>query len=157
MNKRAMQCVEGAALQAATKTIYTAAVVSHSLKCVGSAIEEIVQTAAGSSDLTLVHWLILVHLSRAHRSKQGDLHSETGITTGYLTRLLDDLYAKEMIRRRRSTVDRRQILLSLTDHGKDAALSLLASIDRHRLLNALDQLKSSLDSFMSISAREDPQ
>jgi hypothetical protein len=36
-------------------------------------------------------------------------------------------------------------------------LSLLASIDRHRLLNALDQLKSSLDSFMSISAREDPQ
>ena len=62
-----------------------------------------------------------------------------------------------MIRRRRSTVDRRQILLSLTDHGKDAALSLLASIDQHRLLNALDQLKSSLDSFMSISVPEDPQ
>jgi DNA-binding MarR family transcriptional regulator len=149
--------VDAAARQAATKTIYTAAVVSHRLKYVGSAIEEIVQTAAGSSDLTLAHWLILVHLSHAHRCKQSDLYSETGITTGYLTRLVDELYAKEMIRRRRSTVDRRQIVLSLTDQGKDAALSLLASIDQHRLLNALDKLKSSLDSFMSISVPEDPQ
>jgi DNA-binding MarR family transcriptional regulator len=62
-----------------------------------------------------------------------------------------------LIRRRRSTVDRRQIVLSLTDQGKDAALSLLASIDQHRLLNALDKLKSSLDSFTSISVPEDPQ
>jgi hypothetical protein len=36
-------------------------------------------------------------------------------------------------------------------------LSLLASIDQHRLLNALDTLKSSLDSFMSISVPEVPQ
>lgn len=115
------------------------------------------QTAAGSSDLTLVHWLILVHLSRARTCKQSDIHSETGIATGYLTRLLDELHAKEMIRRRRSTVDRRQILLSLTDQGKNAAFSLLASIDQHRLLDALDELKSSLDSFMSISVPEEPR
>jgi DNA-binding MarR family transcriptional regulator len=122
--------------------------VSRSLKNVVSVIENWVQTASGGSDLTLAHWLILVHLSRAQTCQQCDLHSETGITAGYLTRLIDELDAKRMVRRRRSTKDRRQILLRLTDHGKDATLSLLAAIDQRRLLNALDKLKLSLDRFM---------
>jgi hypothetical protein len=60
------------------------------------------------------------------------------------------VYMIGMIRRRRSTEDRRQILLNLTDQGQDAALSLLASIDHRRLLDAVGGLKSSLDRFMSI-------
>lgn len=147
--------VGGAAIQVATETMHKVAEVNRSLKCVDSALERIVQTASGNSDLTLAQWLILVHLSRARTCKQCDLHSDTGITTGYLTRLIDELDAKGMVRRRRSTEDRRQILLSLTDRGKDATLWLLAAIDQHQLLNALDKLKSSLDRFMAVCAPRD--
>jgi DNA-binding MarR family transcriptional regulator len=144
--------VDGIAIEGSTETMHKVAEVSRSLKSVVSVIETLVQTTSGGGDLTLTHCLILVNLSRSHTCKQSDLHTETGITPGYLTRLIDTLVAKSMVRRRRSTRDRRQILLSLTDHGKDVTLSLLAAIDQHRLLGALDNLKSSLDRFMAVSA-----
>ena len=140
--------------QTASETMHKVAAVGYSLKRVTSAIETLVQTAAGGGDLTVAHWLILVHLSQERTCKQGDLGSETGITSGYLTRLLDELEAKSMVRRRRSMEDRRQILLCLTDRGRDRALSLLTAIEGYRLLSALDKLQSSLDRFLSISARE---
>jgi DNA-binding MarR family transcriptional regulator len=145
--------VDGAAMQAATETMRRVAEVNRSLKSVASVIETLVQTASGGNDLTLVHCLILVNLSQAHTCKQRDLQSVTGITAGYLTRLIDQLDAKRMVRRRRSTEDRRQILLSLTDRGKIATLSLLAAIDQHPPLNALDRLRSSLDRFMATSPK----
>jgi DNA-binding MarR family transcriptional regulator len=144
--------VDGAVIKAATETMRKVAEVSRSLKSVVSLMETLVQTASGDSGLTLAHCLILVNLSRAHTCKQSDLHSETRITAGYITRLIDELVAKRMVHRRRSTKDRRQILLSLTDHGKDATLSLLAAIDRRPPLNALDKMKSSLDRFMAVCA-----
>ena len=124
--------------------------ISRSLKGVGAAIENMVLAAAGRSDLRLAHWLIVVYLTRGETHKQGELNPETGMTAGYLTRLLDELDAKGMISRRRSTEDRRQILLSLTDAGRNAAMGLLAAIDQRQLPHALDGLKSSLDSFLSI-------
>ena len=143
--------------QTAAETMHKIAAVSRSLKSTGSAIEKIVQTAAGGGDLTLAHWLILVHLSRTRTCKQGELNAETAITTGYLTRLLDELEAKSMICRRRSTEDRRQILLSLTDRGRDAALALLAAIARYEVLSALDELQSSLDRFLSTFPAQPPR
>jgi DNA-binding MarR family transcriptional regulator len=146
------QALDDAHSQTAWEVIHTVATVSRGLKCADSAIKRIVQTASSSSDLTLAQWLILVQLLRAQTCKQNDLHSETGIASGYLTRLLDELDAKGMVYRRRSAGDRRQILLSLTDRGGDAARSLLASIGQHRLFAALCELESSLDSFLSICA-----
>ncbi len=154
LSRSPVRQIDDATLHAAAKTILTAGIVRRSLQYLDSAIEGIVQAAGGSRDLTLPQWLILVHLSRTHESRQGEIYPETGITTGYLTRLLDGLDAKRMIRRHRSAKDRRQMLLSLTDQGEEAALSLLGSIDHCRLLNALDGLKASLDSFMSISLPE---
>lgn len=135
--------------QSAAETMHKVAAVSRNLKSAGSALEKIVHTASGGSDLTLAHWLILVHLSRARTRKQGELNAETGINAGYLTRLLDELEGKSMVRRRRSTEDRRQILLTLTDRGRDAALGLLAAIAPYELLSALDKLQGSLDRFLS--------
>jgi DNA-binding MarR family transcriptional regulator len=146
--------LDPAAVQTAVETMRKVAAVSRSLKRVSSAIETVVQTAAGGRDLTLAHWLILVRLSRTRTCRQGDLNSDTGITAGYLTRLLDELEAKGMVHRRRSTEDRRQILLRLTDRGRNAALALLAAIDRYQPLSALDKLQSSLERFLSILASE---
>lgn len=77
--------------QTASETMHRVSAVTCSLKRVTSTIEAIVQTAAGGGDLTLAHWLILAHLSRIRTCKQADLSSETGITSGYLTRVLDEL------------------------------------------------------------------
>jgi DNA-binding MarR family transcriptional regulator len=144
--------VDGTAVQV-VETMHKVAEVSRSLKSVIAVTETLVQTASQDSGLTLTHCLILVNLSRARTCKQSDLHAETGIAAGYLTRLIDDLYARRMVHRRRHTKDRRQILLSLTDHGKDTTLSLFAGIDQQRLLDAFDQLKSSLDRFMANSPK----
>ena len=143
--------------QTAAETMHKIAAVSRRLKSTGSAIEKIVQTASGGGDLTLAHWLILVHLSRARTCRQGELHAETAIAAGYLTRLLDELEGKSMICRRRSTEDRRQILLSLTDRGRDAAVALLAAIAQCELLSTLDKLQSSLDRFLSVFPDETPR
>jgi DNA-binding MarR family transcriptional regulator len=98
-------------------------------------------------------WGYWINFARAELCKQGDLMSGTGIAVGYLTRLLDDLEAKGMIRRHRSSEHRRQILLALTDSGKSVALALLAPLGRHernREFRALEDLKSSLESFVSL-------
>lgn len=140
--------------QTAAETMHKVAAVSRSLRSTGSAIERMVQSASGGTDLTLAHWLILVHLSRARTCKQGEVNAQTGINTGYLTRLIDELEEKSMVRRRRSTEDRREILLSLTEQGRGAALALLAAIAQYELPGALDKLQSSLDGFLQAFAPE---
>lgn len=140
--------------QTAAETMHKVAAVSRSLKSTGSAIERMVQSASGGADLTLAHWLILVHLSRARTCKQGEVHAQTGINTGYLTRLIDELEEKSMVRRRRSTEDRREILLSLTEQGRGAALALLAAIAQYELPGLLDRLQASLDGFLRAFAAE---
>jgi DNA-binding MarR family transcriptional regulator len=141
--------VGGASIQTATETMLKLAAISRRLKSAGSVIEKIVHDAADGGNLTLAHWFILVRLLRDSSCKQSDVHADTAITPGYLTRLLDELEAQGMVCRQRSIQDRRQILLSLTDRGKDAALSLLATMDAERLLSPLDKLQSSLERFLS--------
>jgi DNA-binding MarR family transcriptional regulator len=140
---------DDSAMQAAAETIHKIAAIVRGLKSANSAIENLVIAAAGRSDLTLAHWLILVYQARGEPRRQSEVNLETGMTAGYMTRLLDELDTKGLIRRHRSTEDRRQILLSLTEAGREATLSLLAAIDQRRLPGALDGLKTSLDSFLA--------
>jgi DNA-binding MarR family transcriptional regulator len=150
--------VGGGSIQAATETMLKLAAISRRLRSAGLVIEKIVHDSAdGGGNLTLAHCLILVRLLRDCSCRQSDVHAETGITAGYLTRLLDKLEAQGLVRRQRSISDRRQILLSLTDRGTDAALSLLAAMDAEHLLSPLDKLQSSLDRFLSFSAPEVPR
>jgi DNA-binding MarR family transcriptional regulator len=141
--------VGAGSIEAATETMLKLATITRRLRAAGSVIEKIVHDAADGGNRTLAHWFILIRLLRNSTCKQSDVHADTAITPGYLTRLLDELEAQGMIRRQRSIQDRRQTLLSLTDRGKDAALSLLATMDAERLFNPLDKLESSLERFLS--------
>jgi DNA-binding MarR family transcriptional regulator len=125
------------------ETIYKIAAVRHTLRNVATAMEELVQRASGMTDLTLAHALVLVRLTRMPTCKQVDLKSLPGIGSPHLTRLLDELARRGLVDRSRSSGDRRQVLLSLTDSGREAALRLLRAL--HTLtdsewLNALDRL-----------------
>ena len=129
------------------ETIYKLAAVRHTLRNVAAAMEEIVRRASGMTDLTLAHALVLARLARMPTCKQVDLKSLPGIGSPHLTRLLDELAGRGLVDRSRSSGDRRQVLLSLTDSGRDAALRLLRALSTltdNEWLNALDQLGSSL-------------
>jgi DNA-binding MarR family transcriptional regulator len=145
-------------MQASTETIYKVAEVARTLKYATHAIEQVVHLASGANDrLTLLHWLVLARLSSKPTCKQLELKSETKITAAYLTRLLDDLVRAGLVRRHRSSTDRRQILLALTEHGRNATLELLASLNdvtQPSQLNAIEHLGASLEQFVSLAAGE---
>jgi DNA-binding MarR family transcriptional regulator len=135
------------------ETVLKAVEAARGLKGALAMIETLLAPSSQSGAPTLAHALILVNLSRARTRKQSDLHAATGIAAGYLTRLIDDLDEAGMVHRRRCTRDRRQILLSLTDQGRDMARSLLAGLDQPALLEACDQLISSLERFRATSTK----
>lgn len=145
--------------QTATGTIYKVANVARTLKYATHVVEQLVHLASGKDEhMTLLHWLVLARLSSAPTCKQMELKSDTKIAAAYLTRLLDDLVRDGLVRRHRSSSDRRQILLALTDRGKNATLELLTTLNevaRPSQLSAIEHLGASLEHFVSLAAGEE--
>jgi DNA-binding MarR family transcriptional regulator len=124
-------------------TIYKLAAARHTLRSVAAAMEQLVARASGMTDLTLTHALVLVSLARMPTCKQVDLKSLPGIASPHLTRLLDELADRVLLDRTRSSKDRRQVLLSLTDSGRKAAACLLGlsqAFAHNECLDALEQV-----------------
>jgi DNA-binding MarR family transcriptional regulator len=144
--------------QTATETIYKVAEVARTLKCATHAMERVVHVVSGTNEhLTLLHWLVLARLSSTPTCKQMELKSDTKIAAAYLTRLLDDLVREGLVRRHRSSSDRRQILLTLTERGRTATMELLTTLNdiaRPSQLNAIEHLGASLEHFVSLAAGE---
>lgn len=161
MNKHAMHATHpltSVSAQTATETIYKVAEVARTLKCATHVMEKLVHIDSGANEhLTLLHWLVLVRLSSAPTCKQMELKSDTKIAAAYLTRLLDDLTRDGLVRRHRSSSDRRQIILALTERGRSAAVELLASLNdvtQPSQLNAIEHLGASLEQFVSLAIGE---
>ncbi|HEY0296310.1 MAG TPA: MarR family transcriptional regulator [Bordetella sp.] len=70
-------------------------------------------------DLTAMQWRPLVMLSRGIADTPAELARLAGVDTGAMTRTLDRLEAKGLLRRNRSQEDRRVIKLELTESGKE--------------------------------------
>lgn len=144
----------GTATQAEADALYKMAEVSRVLRSATSTIEKLAHLVSGTTDLTLMHCLVLVHLTRSASCKQLELKSATGIAPAHLTKLLDELTHRGFVRRTRSSWDRRQIILALTLPGRETALRLLASLHEHTdktQLNEIERLNSSLEHFVSIT------
>ncbi|WP_027015333.1 MarR family winged helix-turn-helix transcriptional regulator [Comamonas composti] len=87
-------------------------------------------------DLTYVQWLPLYHLLLAPDSTSAHMARCLGMDPAAVTRALDRLEAKSVIRRERSTKDRRIVHLSLTDEGRALAAQVprvLARVLNHHL------------------------
>ncbi len=71
--------------------------------------------------LTSAQWvpLLMLHMGRA--TMVAELARECQLDTGGMTRLLDRLEAKGLVRRMRSSADRRVVNLELTAPGREAA------------------------------------
>ena len=72
-------------------------------------------------DLTHAQWLPLYRLARGDCMTMGALARDQGLDPGAMTRALDRLESKGLLRRERSLQDRRVVKLALTDAGHAAA------------------------------------
>lgn len=85
-------------------------------------------------DLTHAQWLPLYRLSRGECDTMAALARDQALDPGAMTRALDRLEAKGLIRRERSSQDRRVVKLALTEAGR--AVSLLVPAVLAEVMNA---------------------
>ncbi len=85
-------------------------------------------------DLTHAQWLPLYRLSRGECDTMAALARDQALDPGAMTRALDRLEAKGLIRRERSSQDRRVVKLELTESGR--AVSLLVPAVLAEVMNA---------------------
>lgn len=88
----------------------------------------------GDLDITTAQWTVLKQIALRNGETASTLCKCSGCDTGSMTRMLDRLEEKGLIRRERSTTDRRVVLLHVTDTGK-ALLPLIVP----RVVDVLNQ------------------
>jgi len=91
------------------------------IKRTSSMLSNAIDQELASHDLTHQQFSILVILSQLKCQTAADLARETCGDTGAITRMLDRLEAKDMIRRVRSVEDRRVVNIELTPAGTRCA------------------------------------
>lgn len=72
-------------------------------------------------DLTHAQWLPLYRLAQGECGTMAALARDQSLDPGAMTRALDRLEAKGLLRRERSLQDRRVVQLALTDAGREAS------------------------------------
>lgn len=81
-------------------------------------------------DLTAMQWRPLMMLAQGKADTAADIARLAGTDTGAVTRMLDRLECKGLVRRVRSQEDRRIIKLELTREGVQAASRIPAHLDK---------------------------
>jgi DNA-binding MarR family transcriptional regulator len=77
------------------------------------------------SPLSLTEGRVLYELAQREKTTASELAQELGLDSGYLSRMLKSFAAKGLVTRHPSKSDGRQIILSLTDRGRE----MFATID----------------------------
>jgi DNA-binding MarR family transcriptional regulator len=120
------------------------------------------------SGLTNAQWVPLLKLSMGSASTVAELARECMLDAGGMTRLLDRLETKGLVRRVRSSDDRRVVNLELTDEGRAAAKKIPAVLcgvqnahmrgfttEEWQLLRSM--LRRILDNALAIQAEREGQ
>jgi DNA-binding MarR family transcriptional regulator len=74
---------------------------------------------AGQDVLTLSQYALIQGLAESDCARVVELAADAGVTASTATRILDVLERRGIVRRRRTPEDRRSVLVSLTDSGRD--------------------------------------
>ncbi len=108
--------------------------VGYLMRQVLNSIRSQVDTRLTSCDMTYVQWLPLYKLMLQEGATTASLSRELAIDPGAMTRSVDRLVAKGLVRRERSQQDRRVVHLVLTADGRRAAQRVPAVLSE--VLNA---------------------
>ncbi len=93
-------------------------------------IQRAIDTEMLALDLTAMQWRPLMFLALGHGDTAAEIARMACTDTGAVTRMLDRLESKGLIRRVRSVEDRRVIKLELTEEGKLASRRIPALIGK---------------------------
>ena len=108
--------------------------VGHLMRQVLNSIRSQADARLASCDMTYVQWLPLYKLMLQEGATTASLARELAIDPGAMTRSVDRLVAKGLVRRERSQQDRRVVHLELTAEGRSAAQRVPAVLSE--VLNA---------------------
>jgi len=113
--------------------------------------------------ITGAQWVILMRIANGCASTAAELCRFSRYDTGSMTRMLDRLEEKGLVRRVRSHKDRRVIHLELTEAGRDlypllppVAIKVLNAHLKGFTRDELDLLKSFLNRMRANSLQADP-
>ena len=98
-------------------------------RVLGSVAQE-VERQLEPAGLTNAQWVPLFKLAMGRASTVAELARECQLDAGGMTRLLDRLEAKGLLRRVRSSEDRRVVNLELTPEGREAAKEIPEVLSR---------------------------
>ncbi|MGB0127230.1 MAG: MarR family transcriptional regulator [Rhodocyclaceae bacterium] len=110
-----------------------------------------VDAESAGYDITAAQWSTLLYIGNGHCRTAAELCRRTSCDTGSMTRMLDRLEEKGLIRRSRSTEDRRVVNIEFTPAGSELFPKLpsiaIRVLNRHLRgfsRDELEQLKSYL-------------
>ena len=116
------------------------------LKRAHALIVEHIEPELAQAELTFTQYVVLVHLRDRPAVSATVLCEELCHDSGALTRVLDQLEARDLIQRERSREDRRSLLLQLTERGRQELESLLPRV--------IDRLNETLSHFSRADLNE---
>ena len=102
--------------------------VGYLMRRILNTVSQEVERELEPSGLTNAQWVPLLKLYMGNASTVAELARECMLDTGGMTRLLDRLETKALVRRVRSSEDRRVVNLELTDEGRAAAKKIPATL-----------------------------
>jgi DNA-binding MarR family transcriptional regulator len=93
--------------------------VGYLLRQTMSTLNRAAETEMRPQGLTAVQWAPLMIISRGGNPTVASLARDLNTDTGAMTRMLDRLETKGLLTRSRSVTDRRVVVLTLTDQGRE--------------------------------------
>lgn len=104
--------------------------VGYLLRTVLTLVAHEIDTQLEACDLTNAQWLPLLKLYLGQASTVAEVARECQLDAGAMTRMLDRLEAKGLVRRVRSVADRRVVNIELTEAGLVAAKGIPVVLSR---------------------------
>jgi DNA-binding MarR family transcriptional regulator len=95
--------------------------VGYLMRRIISLVSQAIEREMEPTGLTNAQWVPLLKLYMGLASTVAELARECDLDAGSMTRLLDRLEGKQLVRRVRSSDDRRVVNIELTDTGRAAA------------------------------------
>jgi DNA-binding MarR family transcriptional regulator len=96
--------------------------VGYLVKRCGVLMTQIAERRFQSLPISFPQWLVLIHLAQQEHVSATQLSEHLGHDMGALTRVVDELERRGLVRRERSTSDRRAVEIVITPAGRRTAL-----------------------------------
>jgi DNA-binding MarR family transcriptional regulator len=89
---------------------------------------ESIEPAIDARGFTFTQWVVLMYLRDGLAINAKEICAQLRHDSGAVTRLIDQLEARDFVRRERSLDDRREVKLILTDAGREMVESLIPTV-----------------------------